>query len=69
MGHWEQIGVENAKHRARKARLRAEGRIDWRCAGFWAFALAYCAVFWIAVGAQIWAFTSPLIRAILGHGQ
>lgn len=54
------------------ARLEDELRPQWLRAamnlGFWAFVLAYCGVFWFAVGAGIWGFVSPLIHAMMGQG-
>jgi hypothetical protein len=69
MGYWEQTGVANMKERQRKAKLRAEGRIDWQSVGTWAFVVVYCALFWFVTLYPLWAFTWPLVRAIFGHGQ
>lgn len=56
----------------RIATLEDELRPLWlrqaRFLGFWAFVLAYCGVFWFAIGAGIWQHLVPLIRAMMGQG-
>lgn len=56
----------------RIAELEDELRPAWlRCVrrlGFWAFVLAYCGVFWLAIGAGIWQHLYPLIQAMMGQG-
>lgn len=72
--HEEQLayGVRGTSTANRIARLEDELRPEWlrlaRHLGFWAFALSYCFLFWLAIGAGIWRCISPLIRAMMGQG-
>ena len=56
----------------RIATLEDELRPEWlrviRRLGFWVFVLAYCGIFWLAIGAGIWQHLSPLIRSMMGQG-
>lgn len=49
MGHWEQIGQENAEERARRAALPW-----WRKAARRHAEAALVAVAWVAAGAFVW---------------
>ncbi|QXN72376.1 hypothetical protein RCSIMONEHASTD_47 [Rhodobacter phage RcSimone-Hastad] len=66
-GKWNTAPTAN-----RLAALEDELRPAWlrvtRRAGFWAFVLAYCFLFWFSIGAGIWGFISPLIRGMMGQG-
>lgn len=72
--HADQLayGVKGTSTANRIARLEDELRPGWvrlaRFYGTWLLILAYCAVFWLAVGAGIWQYLSPLIRAMMGQG-
>lgn len=72
--HAEQVayGAKGTSLANQIARLEDELRPAWlrnaRRLGFWAFALAYCFLFYLAVGAGIWGYISPLIRAMMEPG-
>jgi hypothetical protein len=66
---WGKFSVRNHN---RLAELEAEERVerwgfDWQKLAFWLLALAYCGLFWAATFAEIWAYLSPLIRAMMNH--
>lgn len=61
MGYWEQIGVENMRHRERRAKMNPIRRKvqDFLVnLGIWAFAIFY----WIVMLAPV---TIPLIKSVL----
>lgn len=64
---WGKFSVRSAN---RLAELERQERLDrWGfdplCLAVWSFALAYCPLFWLAVGAQLWGFAKPLIGGIM----
>ena len=72
MGYWEQIGVENAKHAQRQAAKSAPRRCVERIAGATLLTVASAFLWGLTLYPllyQAWAFTWPLVRGILGHGQ
>lgn len=72
MGYWEQIGVANAEHRRRQAaKSQLRQRVE-RIAGGLLLAVASAFLWGLTLYPliyQAWAFTRPIVHAILGHGQ
>lgn len=64
---WGKFSVRNAN---RLGQLEAEERaerwgFDPLCAATWAFAVSYCLLFWLSVGAGLWRFAKPLIDGMM----
>lgn len=64
---WGNFSVRGANRLAeleRQERLERRG-FDPLCLATWTFVLAYCLLFWLAVGVPLWGFAKPLIGGIM----
>lgn len=64
---WGKFSGRNAN---RLAELERQERVErWGfdplCLAVWSFALAYCLLFWLAVGVQLWGLAKSLIGGIM----
>jgi hypothetical protein len=60
MGYYEQIGVENARHRVKRASLPRWRRLDWLDL----FAIVFSTAYWLLVGNVLWQGIQWIARAL-----